>query len=957
MRNIQLIILAAALSLPLQGINGQSREEIRDLLNQGEMFILYEEYNEALPFFLRLHDMFPDNANYLFRIGQCYSNIPGQKHLAIPYLEEAVKHITDRYRQGRLREDGAPFDALYFLANAYRINNQLDRAIETYKLFLENMDHRVYDSVIVKHKLQACYNAKEMMQSPIFVRETNLGPEINDRFSERNPVLSADEEMIFFSRDLPFRTALFYSRLVDGEWTPPIDIIPEIGVDDRFYPSSLSADGKTLYLYSDHDFVGNIYVTHFDGESWGPVEKLNENINTRYWESHASISSCGTRLYFSSNRRGGYGGLDIYVSEIDSLGDWGPAKNLGPEINTPFHDDTPFISEDGNRLFFSSRGHHNIGGYDIFMADRLPDGSWSEPVNMGYPLNTTDDDLFFFPIGEGHRGYIAKFDEQGYGRMDIFRLDIYSERNPRFFTVKGKAFIEDLREGIAEGVEVAVTGTGIEEPPLTMQTNPITGTYQFRVIHGDYEIAFQADGTLREVKRINIPLTHDSDTFIVERAGLRRADHEALLRLITAPHIRAMAGDTVRLDIATEPDSRLDITVTHRDEIIDSISRQVFDSLFTFRLVPLPGTTIVDFRLTDRLSNIAETEVVIEAEEPIIEEVVVPVEDPRMETDRVAEIIEVLAVRADGRLKDIVRLTDPSPRRFLTTDDILAEIAERARKEGIPESLTGMMALKAAFYDDLMSQMAIDFLRDAIPGPPELAEILAATDIERDDITTWRDLRRHVETLSKGRVSGDLLDRVTRWVIEGPDSEIEIIREKLNIYARITDDPTAITDLIERTDSEFIIDAAEWLEHFTSLFTDAGFTTSELASLLTAIAIAPGTTPQEAADIISRLAEGDLRAFIEGLNLRRERITSVTSLFEELLQKRDTDYSSEELFRTLVRLIVESDLDSDSIEHEEVRRSRAYMVLVAAGLGFIILFLLLFRRRRKKREEEEEGAR
>ena len=149
---------------------------------------------------------------------------------------------------------------------------------------------------------------------------------------------------------------------------------------------------------------------------------LNKNINTKYWESHAFVTEDGMHLVFASDRPGGFGGLDLYISH-KADGDWGPAVNLGPEINTQFNEDRPFLMKNGKLLFFSSQGHQNIGGYDIFRSEIQSNGLWSRPENMGYPFNTPDDNIFFMPVGDGKSGYYSVLKETaGYGREDIYRI-------------------------------------------------------------------------------------------------------------------------------------------------------------------------------------------------------------------------------------------------------------------------------------------------------------------------------------------------------------------------------------------------------------------------------------------------------------------------------------------------------------------------------------------------------
>ena len=426
---ICVILVAHAVSLA-----GQTKSSLRELFVSAEGDLLFEDYAEALPKYMSLLQIYPENYNLYYRIGQCYLNTPGEKDKAISWLETAAGHINPEYRGGRLRETGAPYDALYFLANAYRIANDFDRALETYDLFLKDVDSEKYDTALVRFQMQTCHNAREMMRKPVFITDRNLGSTINDRFSESNPVISNDENTLLFTRELQFYDAIFWSRNVDGQWTEPVNLTPQLGIDQDYYTSSLSADGRTLLMYRTDTYDGNIYLSRLEGDTWTKVEKLNGNVNTRYWESHATMSSDGKKLFFTSNRRESIGGLDIFVSARDSTGNWGPALNIGPGINTVYNEETPFLANNDSTLFFSSRGHFNMGGYDIFRSDMGPDGQWSAPVNIGYPLNTSDDDLFFTPVRSGDKGYHARFADDGFGRMDLFSCSFYREATPPVIT-------------------------------------------------------------------------------------------------------------------------------------------------------------------------------------------------------------------------------------------------------------------------------------------------------------------------------------------------------------------------------------------------------------------------------------------------------------------------------------------------------------------------------------------
>ncbi len=153
--------------------------------------------------------------------------------------------------------------------------------------------------------------------------------------------------------------------------------------------------------------------------------EMNRNINTRYWESHGFVNEDQTILIFASDRPGGFGGLDLYISRKDMKGEWGPAVNLGPEVNTQFNEDRPFLLNNGKTLFFASQGHSSMGGYDIFKSNLQTNNLWSIPENIGYPLNSPDDNIFFMPVNNGKEAYISVFREgEGYGNEDIYKVFI-----------------------------------------------------------------------------------------------------------------------------------------------------------------------------------------------------------------------------------------------------------------------------------------------------------------------------------------------------------------------------------------------------------------------------------------------------------------------------------------------------------------------------------------------------
>ena len=588
---------------------GQSRSQLREMFVSAEGDLLFEDYAEALPKYLSLLQIYPENYNLYFRVGQCYLNTPGEKDKAIDFLETAAQNIDPDYRQGKFRETGAPYDALYFLANAYRVNNEFDLAVQTYELFLKDVDTETYDTALVRFQIQTCNNARLMMKKPSYIVSTNLGNHINDRFSEYNPVISSDEKTLLFTRELQFYDAIFWSEKVNGTWTEPINLTPQLGIDQDYYTSSLSGDGKTLLLYRIDTYDGNIYQSSHEGDTWTNVKKLNGNINTKYWESHAVMSKDGRKIYFTSNRRESMGGLDIFVSERDSTGDWGPAHNLGPTVNTVYNEDTPFLANNDRTLFFSSRGHNNMGGYDIFRSDLDENGQWGEPVNIGYPVNTADDDLFFVPVGKGNRGYMSRFTDDGYGRMDIFSYDIYSDLNPRNFIIMGRAGVSNLLDEFPQPVKITAVNNADVKKVVTALTNPVTGLYSFRLPQGSYNVAFESEGALTLSQTHNMPLNHKGDTIRIEPVTLEETDSMAYLKLLSDTLIAVDGEKPVNISLIAEERSLLDIEVLAPDSVINREQQRLADTSLTYTFLPEEGESKVSFLLTDRFGNKAEAAV------------------------------------------------------------------------------------------------------------------------------------------------------------------------------------------------------------------------------------------------------------------------------------------------------------------------------------------------------------
>ena len=419
--------------------SAQSSDEMKKIFAQAESYYLYEEYELANQLYILLET--PDNLNIKYKIGTCYLNIPGEKEKSIPYLEEAVKNASYDSKTESFKEKRAPLDAYFSLAKAYMINNELEKGLNTLQTFnklaretkakggMKNLE-------FIDQQIQACKNAIQFKENPVVFSKKILGSDFSQGSINDNPAVSFDGNTIVYTERRGIVNVIFFSKKERGKWQPPIEITAEINAGEDCSSCSLNSDGTELFLYKTDNYDGAIYSSNYVNGAWTPIKKLNKNINTKFYESHAAISADGKKLYFTSNRDGGQGNLDIYVSEKDGSGDWGPAVNLGAAINTPYNEDTPFITENDSVLYFCSEGHSSMGGFDNFKSQKI--GSvWKTPSNLGFPINSTDDDKFFQPVNNGLNAYYSMTTD--YKKREIFYLGMGSTDVNQLFEIKGNS--------------------------------------------------------------------------------------------------------------------------------------------------------------------------------------------------------------------------------------------------------------------------------------------------------------------------------------------------------------------------------------------------------------------------------------------------------------------------------------------------------------------------------------
>lgn len=388
-------------------------QSYKKLVKTGEKY--YEEgyYQEAINTFLEAQELEPNDLDLTLKIGLAY--LKGSfKDRALPYLQKV--HASGETNSGMK----------YHLGLAYQYNHQFEKALEFFNIYREEAEN----TFLVDQHIKQCNIGIEYYNNPKEVKASNI-KEINSEYQDYAPLITADgNTLVFTSRrkgstggqlayDNNYYEDIYVSRRENDTWLRPTSISSRINTEYHECAAAISPDGTQLFIYSDEGEGDFSYAT-FDGKEWSNPQPMS-GVNSAYRELSISVNAEGNKVYFSSDRPGGYGGFDIYVSVRNRFGDYGKPINLGPKINTAGNEDAPFIDPDGDLLYFSSTGHLGMGGYDIFRS-KLYNEKWTTPINLGYPINTAQDDNYFVIAGDNVYGYYATAREEGMGGNDIYAI-------------------------------------------------------------------------------------------------------------------------------------------------------------------------------------------------------------------------------------------------------------------------------------------------------------------------------------------------------------------------------------------------------------------------------------------------------------------------------------------------------------------------------------------------------
>jgi tetratricopeptide (TPR) repeat protein len=450
----------------------------------------------------------------------------GYMHITTINKEEAVKYFMRVYRQ----MPDYRFDLEYWIGRSYQYDSKFDKAIEFYNRYKDRLNKtstsyaglEKISAKEVDRKIEESNNGKELIANPKSFSIINLGSEVNSDYDDYAPVVSADEnQMIFTTRrregntyenvwddNKPYED-IFITEKVNGKWTQAKNIGAPINSKYNNSNLTLSPDGNTLFVYKDGVGDGDIFFTERQPDgTWNTPQPLPGTINSPYHESSVTITKDGNTIYFASERPGGLGKSDIYSATKNSKGVWSVIKNLGPSINTEYDEEAPYIDYDGKTLYFSSMGRKGMGGRDIFKATLIDEtkSEWSEPENLGHPINTPDDDIFITGTSTPNRFYFASERAGGYGYSDIYLItDKQDEKQDKVVVETPKVSLHKLELLVLDAetedlLKATVRMKGMDNSAVAGR-NSSDGYYEFMVmspVPKDYLVYVEMDGYLFE---------------------------------------------------------------------------------------------------------------------------------------------------------------------------------------------------------------------------------------------------------------------------------------------------------------------------------------------------------------------------------------------------------------------------------------------------------------------------
>jgi outer membrane protein OmpA-like peptidoglycan-associated protein len=552
--------------------NKKEFKEALNFLEKGDELLLPNpapRYSQALPLYEKAYAFNPKSAHLNFQLGLCYLNTVN-KFKALDYFKASFDLNPNK-------NPGIHF----FIGRGYHLQSDWDNAIKHYEIHKKRLDTKseLAEIMDVNKLVYECKSGKELVENPIKVWIDNMGKNVNTEYPEYGMIMTADVSEIFFTSKRPtttggdidesidqyFEDVYTSNKFTSKGWSKSTNVGNPINTKGHDAAVALSPDGSKMIVYIDDKGDGNLYESKRIENEWSKPKKFNEEICSPYLEASAWYSSDAKRLFFVSDRplesRSDPKDRDIYVAFWnEDKEEWLGVKRLPDNINSKYDEDGIFLHPDGKTLYFSSKGHNSMGGYDVFKTVQQADSSWSEPENIGYPVNTPDDDVFLVVAANGRDAYMTSYRKGGFGDKDLYKItflepikepilnseDILLANSSvpvRANVIEPKIEVPGSQLVILKGIvrddktkeplkaEIELVDNETNEVIAEFSSDAKTGRYLVSLPGGkNYGIAVKAEGYLFHSE--NFDVTQDSDYKEVEKIiDLKKLDVEASIVL------------------------------------------------------------------------------------------------------------------------------------------------------------------------------------------------------------------------------------------------------------------------------------------------------------------------------------------------------------------------------------------------------------------------------------------
>lgn len=454
------LLISTLLLLVNSARSQNSSPEVEKAISKAKFNIEVNDCRGALAILKEHYKKDTTDVNLNYQMGICYFNLHE--------YEKAEKHFNQS-------ATSASLELFRYKAATAHANGKFKKAMNFYNGYkLIAGEKELSNDDITRYINQISY-AELALKNKRNISVENIGNSINSEFDDCVPLINADASLLLFSSNKENYTHNIYQITDYNKGNTQVEKLNNnINTDQQEITAGMSADGQTLFYQKNNKFLiaGNLQVSQMGLEEWETPTELPKEIKSAFNETGASITIDNTTIYFSSNRPGGYGGKDIYKATKLPDGTWGKAQNLGPIINTPFDEDYPFIFSDGKTLYFSSKGHQNMGGFDLFVST-VSNESWSNPENLGTPINSVRDEFSIVLAANGKNAYFSSTREGGLGGVDLYKAFI-NDPPTNLMVLKGIGYDK------ASNKSIAVKATLMEE------SKAIVGIYNAKQSTGEF---------------------------------------------------------------------------------------------------------------------------------------------------------------------------------------------------------------------------------------------------------------------------------------------------------------------------------------------------------------------------------------------------------------------------------------------------------------------------------------